>query len=174
MHISSYIRQHHLGLVAIFIALTGTAYAGNQAADQRGSEPKAVNSKKKKPGPRGPQGPQGPQGVAGAPGAPGQAGSPDTGTQILTKLAPVDGAGSGLNADELDGLSSVDYARMVLDGTFIVMPFVFVTGPPGSEECDSVDEGGRIWASGNGTAAAELYLCDTDVGGGLAGWVSID
>jgi hypothetical protein len=31
------------------------------------------------------------------------AGSPDTGAQILAKLAPVDGAGSGLDADLLDG-----------------------------------------------------------------------
>lgn len=40
----------------------------------------------------GPQGPQGP------------AGSPDTAAQVLTKITSVDGSGSGLDADLLDGL----------------------------------------------------------------------
>jgi len=52
------------------------------------------------PGPPGPTGPQGPQGPAG---------SPDTGAQILTKLAPVDGSGSGLDADLLDGQDGAYY-----------------------------------------------------------------
>ena len=54
-------------------------------------------------------GPQGVSGAAGAPGAAGASGSPDTGAQILAKLAPVDGAGSGLDADLLDGLSATSY-----------------------------------------------------------------
>jgi hypothetical protein len=37
-------------------------------------------------------------------------GSPDTGPQILAKLAPVDGAGSGLDADTLDGHDSTYFA----------------------------------------------------------------
>src|SRR5262249_5493375 len=41
MSVSRYVRQHHLGLVAIFIALTGTAYAGNQAASSRQQTAKA-------------------------------------------------------------------------------------------------------------------------------------
>jgi len=64
-------------------------------------------------GPAGPQGPigkTGPAGPAGAQGPVGPAGSPDTGSQILTKLAPVDGKGSGLDADKIDGLDSSAFA----------------------------------------------------------------
>jgi len=53
---------------------------------------------------------QGPTGATGAVGATGPAGSPDTGTQILTKLGPVDGAASGLDADLLDGQQGSAFA----------------------------------------------------------------
>jgi hypothetical protein len=39
-------------------------------------------------------------------GPAGPAGSPDTAAQVLAKVATVDGAGSGLDADSLDGLSN--------------------------------------------------------------------
>jgi hypothetical protein len=52
------------------------------------------------PGPRGETGPRGPEGPQGP------AGSPDTPQQVLDKLLEVDGAGSDLDADLLDGLSS--------------------------------------------------------------------
>jgi hypothetical protein len=42
----------------------------------------------------------------GVAGPTGPSGSPDTGAQVLGKLATVDGAGSGLDADTLDGLSN--------------------------------------------------------------------
>jgi hypothetical protein len=45
-------------------------------------------------------------GATGAAGATGPSGSPDTPAQVLTKLLTVDGAGSGLDADSLDGLSN--------------------------------------------------------------------
>lgn len=67
------------------------------------------------PGPTGPTGatgatgPQGPQGATGPQGPPGT-GSSDTGADILSKLITVDGAGSGLDADLLDGQSSAYYA----------------------------------------------------------------
>jgi hypothetical protein len=54
-------------------------------------------------GPRGTVGPPGSQGPMGLPGA---AGSPDTPAQVLAKLQQVDGAGSGIDADQLDGLDS--------------------------------------------------------------------
>jgi hypothetical protein len=59
-------------------------------------------------GPQGPQGTQGPQGVQGPPGT---SGSADTPAQVLAKLAQVDGSGSGLDADLLDGLSSGDFVQ---------------------------------------------------------------
>ena len=42
----------------------------------------------------------------GVAGPQGPAGSPDTAAQVLGKLASVDGAGSGLDADTLDGLTN--------------------------------------------------------------------
>jgi hypothetical protein len=59
-------------------------------------------------GPPGAQGLQGSAGAQGAQGIQGPPGSPDTGAQILAKLAPVDGGGSGLDADTLDGQNNFD------------------------------------------------------------------
>ena len=73
-------------------------------------------------GPRGATGAQGPQGATGAAGANG---SPDTGAEILAKLLGVDGLGSSLDADTLDGQSSNAFAAdghthtgaTIVDGT---------------------------------------------------------
>lgn len=65
-------------------------------------------------GPIGPTGLQGPPGKDGAPGLngqDGQNGSPDTAAQVRDKLVTVDGAGSGVDADLLDGLSSDAFPR---------------------------------------------------------------
>jgi hypothetical protein len=69
LRVTRYIRQHHIGLVALFIALTGTAYAGTQVASHP-SKTQTLKAKKKKakPGPAGPAGPQGPKGDSGAAG----------------------------------------------------------------------------------------------------------
>ena len=55
---------------------------------------------------QGERGPQGPPGVEGADGADGASGSPDTPQQVLDKLKQVDGSGSGLDADTVDGVNS--------------------------------------------------------------------
>jgi hypothetical protein len=67
--LGTYLRNHALGLVAIFIALSGSAAAATVVIkhDSNGSA-KAKASKKAR---RGPQGPAGPQGAAGAQGAQG-------------------------------------------------------------------------------------------------------
>ena len=57
-------------------------------------------------GPQGSTGSTGPQGTTGATGATGPQGSPDTAAQVLTKIKTVDGSGSGLDADLLDGINS--------------------------------------------------------------------
>lgn len=54
------------------------------------------------PGPRGPQGER---------GDPGQQGSQDSAAQVRDKLLTVDGPGSGLDADTLDGKHAADFAR---------------------------------------------------------------
>jgi hypothetical protein len=68
LRITRYIRHHHIGLIALFIALTGTAYAGTQVAGHR-TDPQANTAKKKKKLKRGPAGPQGPKGDTGAAGS---------------------------------------------------------------------------------------------------------
>ena len=67
MRVTRYVRQHHIGLIALFVALTGTAYAGTQVAGHR-ADPRAITAKKKKhkPGPAGPQGQKGDTGAAGS------------------------------------------------------------------------------------------------------------
>lgn len=64
-------------------------------------------------GPKGDPGPAGPTGATGAQGAPGADGSPDTAAQVLTKIASVDGSGSGLDADLFDGVDSSSYLKYV-------------------------------------------------------------
>jgi len=59
----------------------------------------------------GADGATGPTGSTGATGATGAAGSPDTAAQVLTKVKTVDGSGSGLDADLLDGQHGSYYAN---------------------------------------------------------------
>ena len=63
-------------------------------------------------GPQGPTGPTGPTGATGPQGPAGADGSPDTAAQVLAKLVTVDGAGSGLDADLLDGNQASAFARL--------------------------------------------------------------
>ncbi|MEZ4472881.1 MAG: hypothetical protein R3F60_19265 [bacterium] len=62
-------------------------------------------------GPAGPAGAPGPAGPQGPAGPAGGNGSPDTPAQVLGKLVQVDGAGSGLDADLLDGLDATRFMR---------------------------------------------------------------
>jgi hypothetical protein len=57
------------------------------------------------------------QGVQGPEGDPGANGSPDTPQQVLDKLTQVDGSGSGVDADTLDGVSSTGFLRIVGSNT---------------------------------------------------------
>jgi hypothetical protein len=59
----SWLRHNVLGIVAIFLALSGTAVASQIASNGD------AHSAKKKKVKRGPAGPQGPQGAPGAPGS---------------------------------------------------------------------------------------------------------
>ncbi len=128
MHVLSavgrYVRRHHWGLIATFIALGGTAYAATEikrnsiktkhiakgAVAANKLKKDAVRSSKVKnrslkaidfaPG----QLPEGP---------PGPAGSPDTPQQVLDKILQVDGSGSGLDADRVDGVEADQLLRGV-------------------------------------------------------------
>jgi hypothetical protein len=87
--IISYVRGHHVGLLALFVALSGTAYAATLPRNSVGTaqlKRSAVTSAKVMDGsllgqdfragqlPAGAQGPQGPQGPQGAQGPQGQQG----------------------------------------------------------------------------------------------------
>ena len=63
-------------------------------------------------GPAGPTGPTGATGSQGPQGPAGADGSPDTAAQVLAKLVTVDGPGSGLDADKLDGNQASAFARL--------------------------------------------------------------
>ena len=66
-------------------------------------------------GPTGPQGPAGPTGATGPTGPQGPAGadgSPDTAAQVRAKLVTVDGSGSGIDADLLDGSHASAFALL--------------------------------------------------------------
>ena len=66
-------------------------------------------------GEAGPQGVPGPRGERGPAGVAGGDGSPDTPEQVLAKIAEVDGANSGLNADQVDGLEAAQFMRSDAD-----------------------------------------------------------
>ena len=81
-------------------------------------------------GPTGPQGPAGPTGTTGPTGPQGPAGadgSPDTAAQVRAKLVTVDGSGSGIDADLLDGNHASAFARLsgaTFSGTVTAPNFV--------------------------------------------------
>ena len=64
-------------------------------------------------GAKGNVGPQGAQGPKGDKGDSGANGSPDTSQEVLTKLEQVDGSGSGLDADTVDGTDATVLPRIV-------------------------------------------------------------
>src|SRR3954469_1578939 len=95
--LGGYLRRHHVGLLALFLAMSGTAYAATLPRNSVGTaqlKPNAVTSAKVKDGslrlsdfargqlppslagPKGAAGAAGAQGPAGVPGAPGPAGVP--------------------------------------------------------------------------------------------------
>ena len=95
-------------------------------------------------GPAGPAGPDGPQGTPGAPGpagpqgppgptgAQGPPGSADTPADVLAKLTAVDGPGSGLDADTVDGQELSAVISSLADTTVPVGSVLMYFGLPSS------------------------------------------
>jgi hypothetical protein len=98
---SDWIRNNVLGLVAIFIALSGSAVAAQVSSDENGAT-KAAVKKKGKRGPAGPQGPQGPQGPPGP--ATGLAGGDLTGNYPNPLIAANAVTGAEIQNESLDNL----------------------------------------------------------------------
>src|SRR5215207_70768 len=120
--LNAHIRSNLVGYVALAVALIGVPTTWAVARNTVGSaqiKPNAVkaseladnavrsgevadgalSSRDFAPG----QVPIGPAGATGAQGPEGPSGSPDTPARVLEKLSGVDGAGSGLDADRVDG-----------------------------------------------------------------------
>ena len=116
-------------------------------------------------GPAGPQGPQGPAGQAGQAGAVGANGSPDTPQDVLAKLVQVDGSGSALDADRLDGLNSGDFVR---NNAAAVRDLVVQADGAGSGvDADTVDGLDSSAFPRTGAAILQLLLTVDGAGSGV-------
>ena len=104
------------------------------------------------PGPQGAPGAQGPTGETGPQGLPGASGSPDTPSQVLAKLLQVDGAGTTLDADLIDGLNSTALQRR---GT--------------STSCPAGERVTAIAVTGDVTCATDSTVPSGPAGGDLTG-----
>lgn len=124
-------------------------------------------------GPQGPQGVRGEQGIQGiqgpqgAAGGVGEQGSPDTPAQVRAKLLQVDGGGSGIDADLVDGLHGGQFLRAdtadVADGEIrfanAIRPSAGAAGGNGIRWLDNPFGGGGDsawiqWVSENGEDTA--------------------
>jgi hypothetical protein len=116
----AWIRSNILGLVAIFIALSGTAVAAQVASTDGGSATKAAKKKKKKAGKPGPPGPQGPAGPAG--------------TAVAFAHVNADGT---LDAGRSKNISG-SFEQSAVDGYYCVTPSVPVTHMVATADVPSV------------------------------------
>jgi len=94
-------------------------------------------------GPQGPQGSPGPTGTTGPQGPAGADGSPDTAAQVLAKLVTVDGPGSGLNADKLDGNQASAFAKLsgaTFTGTVTAPNFVSSSDRRLKTDIETIDD----------------------------------
>lgn len=97
-----------------------------------------------------------------------------TAAQLLTAILTVDGPGSGLNADLLDGLSSTDFQAASTDLTDLVARWVAASaaGPASLDFAEDTDNGAnriRVTAPALLSADRAIILPDADGTLGLAG-----
>jgi hypothetical protein len=94
-------------------SLTKKDFKGSVRGARGSAGPQGAPGAQGLPGLPGAQGAQGQPGLQGPQGEPGANGSPDTPQQVLAKLTQVDGSGSGVDADSLDGTDPAGFLRIV-------------------------------------------------------------
>jgi hypothetical protein len=156
-----------VALIALFVAIGGTSYAAiTLKANSVGTKQlrhNAVTSSKVKDRSllaRDFKSGQLPKGAKGDPGTPG---SPDTAQQVLAKLLTVDGAGSGLDADKLDGRDSTGYV-----GASRLTYFAGRADVPGQPTLGN-DPNTGVRISGAGTSTAQVLVTNTRTTGNIIG-----
>jgi hypothetical protein len=135
LRVVRYFRQHHIGLIALFVALTGTAYAGTQVVGHP-TKPQTLKAKKKKkakPGPAGPAGPAGPQGLKGDTGQSGSpAASVNTGVIKTSGGGNYFGAPSGASGSITESdVQSLSPAGAPITARDLSVKLPFTLGPSG-------------------------------------------
>ena len=93
------------------IDITSVSIGGDLVIDEEGRWVGSPVGLRGPQGPQGEQGIQGIQGVQGPQGGRGEQGSPDTPADVLRKLLTVDGDGSKIDSDLLDGVDSARFLR---------------------------------------------------------------
>jgi hypothetical protein len=120
---------HSVGTIQLKNGAVGTKQLKNRSVTQPKLDPALLAQLKGQKGEAGAIGPQ---------GLPGQAGSADTPQQVLGKLAQIDGSGSGLDADTIDGVDSPEIAKVVGDLTLENFNF----GPIAAGRCGQISTNG--------------------------------
>jgi hypothetical protein len=186
MALISYLRNHHLALVALFVALGGTSYAAIKLpANSVGTKQikkSAVTTAKVKDGtltkkdfksgqltagPKGdkgdagPQGPQGPQGLQGPSGSPGDPGSSGSSAPALLfgniSIDPVNPSFATVNGSAVGAEANAQLP--VPAGTPLTARDLTVTARQAPGAGNSVRFIFRVEPSGSGTVSDSVLQC---------------
>jgi hypothetical protein len=116
----TWVRNNIVGLVALFVALSGTTYAAQAINDRGGIAAKAAKKKKVKRGPAGPPGPTGPAGPAGSPAA----------NALTLGGLPASSYQQSCSVGAIWGFATIDTTGLVPSPTFTTVPGFNCRGGP--------------------------------------------
>ncbi len=162
----AWIRNNVLGLVAIFIALSGSAVAANVATEHGAHLAKKKKVKRGPPGPAGPQGPQGAAGVSPAHAFAEINGGTAPNTVIDNTASGITDANVVRQAAGLYCISGLSFTPKVIQATPALYPTNIASGP--SEVFTSTTVGAGDSNDCPGTEQGEVYM-DADGNPGTFG-----